>query len=126
MKISSGAPIGADETFPLPSWYPWEVNTVSRYLLTYLLQFIQVTALMIPSLTNFLFIVYFVFEIQIQLTNLCTSLNNIVVYAYWESMGNESAVFQMLAANSGQNKSYDDLLVEYLQDCIKHHILINS
>ncbi len=119
-------PLGSDETLPLPSWYPWEINSVTRYFLTYSLQFVQVSAMMIPTLTNFLFIIYFVFEILIQKSNLCTSLNNIVVYAYWESMSNESAIFQMLSTNSGQNKSYDDLLTEYLQDCIKHHILINS
>lgn len=118
-------PLGTDETLILPSWYPWKIDTVPRYLLTYTLQFVQTTALMLPSLGNFLFIVYFVFEIRIQKSNLCTSLGNIVVYAYWESMSNESPIFQMLSANNGQNKSYDDLLYEYLQDCIKHHILIN-
>lgn len=79
-----------------------------------------------PHIANFFFIVYFVFEIKTQKSNLCNSLSNIVVYAYWESMSNESPIFQMLSSNSGLNKSYDDLLLEYLQDCIKHHILINS
>ncbi|XP_065212922.1 uncharacterized protein LOC135840361 [Planococcus citri] len=123
--IFSDAEAGSDETLILPSWYPWQISNVVSYSLTFGLQFIQVTSLMVPILGNFIFVVYFVIEIRIQKTNLCTSLSNIVVYAYWESMSNESPIFQMLSANSGGNKSYDELLLEYLQDCIKHHILIN-
>nr|ALV87617.1 odorant receptor 2 [Drosicha corpulenta] len=115
-----------DSLYILPSWYPWSVDSDARYLLTYALQFVQVSALCVPIIGNFLFIIYFVIEIRLQKANLCTSLNNIVVYAYWESMSNESEIFQVFATSTGATKSYDELLYTYLQDCMQHHIMINE
>lgn len=58
--------LGDTNTLLIPCWFPWTIDTYTKYILTIALQFSWLGALSIPILTGFLFTTYFIIEVKCQ------------------------------------------------------------
>lgn len=58
--------LGDTNTLLIPCWFPWVIDTYTKYILTIALQFSWLGALSIPILLSFTFVTYFVIEVKSQ------------------------------------------------------------
>lgn len=70
----SGHKVGDPGTLLIPCWFPWTINTLTKYLLTVILQFSWLFALSLPILLGFTFTAYFVVEVRFQFDRLCHAI----------------------------------------------------
>nr|ALV87620.1 odorant receptor 5 [Drosicha corpulenta] len=128
--------IGSYSTFIIIAWWPWKVDTFKAYACSYVVQFVQITILMIPVITNFWFTVYVINEVNTQKRILLCSIDGMfdhrtatiidrTIVEEIRIIGGElkpknrfSSVRKSL---SKKNISDDELLTSYFAEIIAHH-----
>lgn len=73
----SGKQLGDVSTLIVPSKFPWNFNTYTKYCLTVLLQLSWIGVLSVPVLLNFMFIIYFIIEVRTQFDILLLMIQNL-------------------------------------------------
>lgn len=101
----SGKQLGDPNTFLIPIWFPWKVDSILKYVLTIGLQFSWLGPLSVPVVLNFTFLVYFVIEVRVLFD---------ILYEDVLEIKEASCCYK-----------YDDRMVGKLKSCIQHYQMIS-
>lgn len=102
----SGNKLGDTNTLLIPSWFPWQIDSGLKYILTIGLQFSWLFPLSIPVLLNFTFYLYFIIEVRIQYEILCGNISKLKEYP-----------------SSCQNEENQAIRIHFTA-CVQHHQMI--